>query len=447
MGQTIQVFNEKAHRLLVLVILLVGLFEAAWGLLQLFGIVSSGHFRYAFSGSFYNPGPYACFLAVVMPLALNVSIHAGNKLQKTLGMSMVAACAILIPASLSRTALIAGAIGGVCATWDNISAIYHRTPKRLVIILVIITMIAAGAICVKKDSAKGRFLMWKIAMTAVADVPVNGVGWEHVAGCYGNAQEQYFASGEGTDDERLVADAPMFVFNEYLQIAIAFGPIAAFCVVGVMLGGINVALNNKSRGIAGCAISAAVVMFASYPFQFAIFVITITMIMLGAWWSSAYPIVRICGSIVTLSLCALFLTYNSTVDVGSRFAEGLLLHRSYNYKESNECLLELVGYSGDPMILNVIGKNYCSLGMPDSAEHYFTRSTHRCPNRIYPHYLLMQLYNDSAYHDHDALMRELSIVIETKEKIPSPAIDEMRTEARNILESLYGNRPHSVLNE
>ena len=72
MGQTIQVFNEKAHRLLVLVILLVGLFEAAWGLLQLFGIVSSGHFRYAFSGSFYNPGPYACFLAVVMPLALNV---------------------------------------------------------------------------------------------------------------------------------------------------------------------------------------------------------------------------------------------------------------------------------------------------------------------------------------------------------------------------------------
>ncbi len=99
------------------------------------------------------------------------------------------------------------------------------------------------------------------------------------------------------------------------------------------------------------------------------------------------------------------------------------------------------------MILNVIGKNYCSLGMPDSAEHYFTRSTHRCPNRIYPHYLLMQLYNDSAYHNYDALMRELSIVIETKEKIPSPAIDEMRTEARNILESLYGNRPHSVLNE
>ena len=49
------------------------------------------------------------------------------------------------------------------------------------------------------------------------------------------------------------------------------------------------------------------------------------------------------------------------------------------------------------MILNIIAKNYRALGQPDSAEHYLQKSVNRCPNRLYPHYLLMQLYGDSTF--------------------------------------------------
>ena len=87
------------------------------------------------------------------------------------------------------------------------------------------------------------------------------------------------------------------------------------------------------------------------------------------------------------------------------------------------------------MPLNIIGKNYQALGMPDSAAHYFRRAANRCPNRLYPHYLLMQLYADSASYDRDLMLQEARILATKKEKVPSPAVDEMRRKALTILNS------------
>ena len=97
-------------------------------------------------------------------------------------------------------------------------------------------IIAGGIYIVKKNSADGRLLMWKVAVQAAMEVPLTGVGWSDVAGTYGEAQEQYFASGKGSEQEIMVADAPEYVFNEYLQIAIAYGPLAAAGVI-VMIAG------------------------------------------------------------------------------------------------------------------------------------------------------------------------------------------------------------------
>ena len=56
--------------------------------------------------------------------------------------------------------------------------------------------------------------MWKIAAQAVLEHPWLGVGWENVAGAYGDAQERYFASGMASVQEKHVAGAPEYVFNE-----------------------------------------------------------------------------------------------------------------------------------------------------------------------------------------------------------------------------------------
>lgn len=349
---------------------------------------------------------------------------------------MVFLCAILIPATLSRTACMACIIGGCVACSDRIYAKCKGWDKfRWGIALVILAAIIVGIYMIKKESAEGRFLMWKVAARAAIEVPFNGVGWDRVAGVYGEAQEQYFVSGEGSEREILVADAPEYVFNEYLQVAIAYGIPIAIAMTAMLIGGIIVAVRNKAYGLAGSAVAVAVVMMASYPLQFTLFVVAIGLVLVGCYLSSKNLIINLLGTAVVIGACALFLTHNDTVDVRQEFGIGRSLHNMRKYRKSNDILLPLLSHSSDPMILNIIGKNYQSLGMPDSAEYYLMKSVNRCPNRFYPHYLLMNLYSDSLSHNQSKMIHEAEILTTKKEKIHSPAVEEMREKAREFLNS------------
>ena len=64
---------------------------------------------------------------------------------------------------------------------------------------------------------------------------------------------------------------------------------------------------------------------------------------------------------------------------------------------------EAMAHSNDPMILNIIGKNYQALGAYEKAEEYLIRSTHRLPGRIYPYYLLVKLYTKPEYQQPEKL--------------------------------------------
>lgn len=408
--------------------------EYMHGLLQLFGALPCPHHLYSYTGSFYNPGPYACFLAIGVPLALRWAVEPENKLQNFIGISMAMLSAILIPATMSRTALSACVIGTCVVLYSKTRSIFKTWGKyRIVNVLIIVVVTVVGAYHIKKESADGRLLIWKLATQASIAVPINGVGWDKVAGAYGEAQEKYFASNNGTETDILVADAPAYVFNEYLQVAIAFGIPAAVAMTTILIGGIIIALRNRSFGFAGAGAACAVVMSASYPLQFPMFVAAIGLVLIGCYLSSRSMIVSILGSAAVLGLCMMFLTNNHTEDVHTKFAICHSLHKTRKFRKSNDILLALLPHSSDPMILNIIGKNYQSLGIPDSAEYYLMKSTNRCPNRLYPHYLLMNLYSDSLNYNQSKMIHEAEILITMKEKVPSPAVDEMRQKARVIL--------------
>ena len=420
---------------------MLGMVEAAVGAIQWIGIQPSNHSDYPFTGSFYNPGPYACYLAVLLPIAVFAFRNTDHKLTfrmaRWLGTGMALACAILISASLSRTAMIAAVIGSAIAYWDELTEYIAKHKASYLIGILIAAVISAGGLyAIKKDSADGRLVMWKVAMRAAADAPLTGTGWDNVAGAYGEAQERYFESGRGTEEEKMVADAPEYVFNEYLQVAIAFGPFALVGMLGLMAGAFIVAFRMRDYGTAGSVAAIALVMAASYPLQFPLFTVTITIIILTAWISSNHVSVSLSGSALTVLACVLLLTHNQKTDVRTGFACGLSLHRSHDYRKSNNILLPLLEKSADPMILNIIGKNYQALGVPDSATHYMRKSTLRCPNRMYPHYLLMQLYADSVSFDRDKCMEEANAILSMPVKISSPAVDDMRRDANLTLQSL-----------
>ena len=72
--------------------------------------------------------------------------------------------------------------------------------------------------------------MWKISCLAIAESPVVGHGADGFVSAYGRAQEEYFANGEYSETEELVAGSPEYAFNEYLQIAVEFGVIILLVV-------------------------------------------------------------------------------------------------------------------------------------------------------------------------------------------------------------------------
>jgi hypothetical protein len=70
--------NSSSKYWMTVCFIITGLVEAVWGLMQLYGLERSQHPLFRTTGSFFNPGPYACYIAVVLPAALYFSIKYRN---------------------------------------------------------------------------------------------------------------------------------------------------------------------------------------------------------------------------------------------------------------------------------------------------------------------------------------------------------------------------------
>ena len=114
------------------------------------------------------------------------------------------------------------------------------------------------------------------------------------------------------------------------------------------------------------------------------------------------------------------------------FEYGHALHKLHRNEESNVVMKEALKVSGDPMILNIIGKNEQEAGNYAEAEYWLIRSTHRLPGRIYPYYLLAKLYSEPNYRDKDKFEDMKWNVLNRTPKVHSTAIEEMRQEVEEM---------------
>ena len=65
------------------VLIALGGIEAAWGMRQIYGLAVSNHSLYALTGSFYNPGPYSGYLAMIFPLCLHEWLNLKERTERT----------------------------------------------------------------------------------------------------------------------------------------------------------------------------------------------------------------------------------------------------------------------------------------------------------------------------------------------------------------------------
>ena len=56
-------------------LIIIGGYEAFLGFRQLYGFSVSNHSLYALTGSFYNPGPYMGYLAMVLPVIYYIIMY------------------------------------------------------------------------------------------------------------------------------------------------------------------------------------------------------------------------------------------------------------------------------------------------------------------------------------------------------------------------------------
>lgn len=326
-------------------------------------------------------------------------------------------------------------------------------------------MIGYALFQLKATSANGRLFMWKVSTLAIAESPVIGHGTGSFVSAYGRTQEDYFANGEYSETEELVAGSPEYAFNEYLQVAVEYG-IPFLLVVSLVIGFCLWKGSSEGRiGLCGSVISVLVFAFSSYPMQIPGFAVTFyfllaacvigrskiillffmsMMVLLGAyyWKNNQYDACKSwhCGKML-YNIGA----YRSAKEDYEKlypeltnrgaflFEYGYSLHKLKEYDNSTRILEEAMTHSNDPMILNIIGKNYQASGDYEKAEEYLIRSTHRLPGRIYPYYLLAKLYAEPKYLQPEKLKYAAEIVLTKEPKVQSTAVREMREEVKKLL--------------
>ena len=410
-----------------------GAAEAVWGLLQVYGYEPSNHSLYALTGSFYNPGPYSGFLAMCLPIALHEWLK-GRGIWKHLALVALVLMGVVLPSGMSRSAWLAALVAS-----GYVLAVHHwkavcRYWKAVLAGLLLLVVLGIGAYHWKKDSADGRLLMWKIAFTEVI-VPWNGVGWEYVAGAYGEGQERYFASGKGTEQEEYVAGAPEYVFNEYLQVGLAWGMHTVFGIVFLVIVCLKWGHVSRQYGVCGGLLSLSVFAFSSYPFQFMEFILAFLALLVACAMGYRKKWVGALALVLGIGIGAYLADNRPQKNARQMFEQAHALHKAGKWWASTELLKETMKVSSDAMVLNIIGKNFQAMGQPKVAEHWYVRSTHRLPNRIYPYYLLAKLYSDHPdVFPKEKLEWAARMVQEKEPKVQSTAIRQMREEVKKLLE-------------
>ncbi|WP_308765128.1 O-antigen ligase family protein [uncultured Bacteroides sp.] len=471
-------------RMVVWTLIMLGGMQAVWGLRQIYGLSYSNHSLFAVTGSFFNPGPYSGYLAMVFPLCLNEWLALKSKKNKRwteeAGCYIALAAMLLIicvlPSGMSRSAWLAAAISGLWIygmhrNWRSMLNNFWIKDKRRVlwiasISFVVLFLLLGAAFYLKKDSANGRLFMWKISLSAIADKPLLGHGRGSFSATYGAFQEAYFSRGDFSPQEELVAGSPEYAFNEYLQIAVEWGIPMLLCIVLALAFCLWFGVKNGQLSACGGVISLMVFSFSSYPLQYPAFVISLLFLLMACLIANSRKWILLVFAIVMGGLgsslwcndkseacrewanARIFYLSGNLKEAQKDyerlypllrnratflFEYGHCLHKQKKYEASNVILKEAATCSCDPMILNIIGKNYQQMGEYVEAEKFLIRSTHLLPGRIYPYYLLAKLYAEPEFYNSDKLRQSVEIVLTKEPKVQSTAVKQMREEARKLL--------------
>jgi O-antigen polymerase len=379
---TIRIIETKHLIWILCGVLISGTIQAIHGNLQLLGYYPSNHSGFKMTGSFFNPGPYAGFLAAVLPIAFGLYLFK-NKIKESMSffgfhklkmwqiltkyffeyMPFIGLVSILIvlPASRSRAAWLAVILSSLVlmeCRYSILNQLYNRVSKlkKLSIVVIGVIILATGlygTYNLKKGSSDGRLFIWNVCGQIIKNNPLQGVGFDRFKAHYMNYQAEYF-NNDNESSNSLVADNSYYAFNEFLQFVVEEGFLGTILLVWGMV----LTFRTKTKDthqylgyivIAGI-ITIAVFAFFSYPMQILpIKLVLVTLIAILAsldknkWWcqfKESNNIVMYFGKLI--SICCLFyvlvhgFVYTKTIDQALKNWQTAFT--TYNYSDYESAL-------------------------------------------------------------------------------------------------------------
>ena len=459
---------------LAMLILMGGAIESVWGFVQMLN-GSSRHGMFLLTGSFLNPGPYSAYpmMGAVIGMVLLSSRLGPNfcpghyccgitpKVIKTVIEVLMLTCLMVLPATWSRAAWVGT---GLVALWAFRSR-YWQWRWWLWSSLLALAIVA---FFVKQGSAEGRLITWSAALVSWWQEPWFGVGF----GGFRHAVAEGIATLYGHDSHLFGdfrnAGVTEYACNAPLQILVEQGLTGALLCCGAAAVALK-KMHAVCRPLLFCLLSLLLFSCFSYPFEMLPYRIILVLALAltascaaqtdekpHAFWR---PALLGCAAIaISLPLGAetaarLDDEADTRVIAGMHddfflkdlysslplnrdnptilFRVAQLLQDQQRWRDSNAVLRMGTEVSADPMFYVLQGNNYQQMGFDNLAEEAYLKAFAIMPNRLYPLYQLMLLYQKIGRHPQALDVARQIVGMEPK--IQSPATDEMQRKAKELL--------------
>ncbi len=540
---------EPNYRLLLMIfVMLAGAAQAIYGNLQLYGIYPSYHNLFKLTGSFFNPGPYSGYLVSIFPVAVGIYfmsvkhsivsncaasnpffvsvfsfvksvavvlegtnnkdiVNIRNRSNLTISAAIIRIIAIItiisvllvLPAGCSRAAWLAAVLSTIFlfAAKGKISELWHQfvgTSRRkwLLYTLIIIAALAitSGLYRMKKNSADGRMLIWKVTINAIKEQPLLGHGIEKFKVFYMEGQADYF-KGNPDSPETVVAGDNNYAFNEPLRIASETGLIGLALVLLVIWSVFGNGKSDKRKQVdtddlflLSRAGLLSVFIFGCFSYPAEIVSIMVNLILYLAIISgSQQPIftmpvsamhwnlfVRLIPAMALVAIAILaskqldrinndytqwneaYTTYSMGAyeDATDEYEKtypllknngdylinyGKALSMAGKHEKAIEILERSKSFVNNTILYTALGDSYKATGQTSKAEIAYIHAWQMVPSRFYPKYLLAKLYDETGQHEKAVSTAKELLIKEVK--IKSTAVKEIKEEMKKMIEKYW----------
>ena len=452
-------------------VIVVSLFMSLYGIAQYIGLISSRHL-FMVVGSFDNPAGYASMLSMSIPFVCYY-IYSDKCDKKTPLWFIYFVIVLAITLSASRTGILISIIISVTYIIKRYKINFSNVTLWLKFIMMLLVIaIILGFYIFKKDSTKGRVIIWRCTWEMIKEKPWFGHGYKSFEAKYMLYQADYFEQNKKSD-YILLSDNVKHPFNEFILLIVEFGFFAFFLFLLFVIQLILLyrkRQTDESFSLMLSLLAIAIFSFFSYPFQYPhtwlIFFMCVQLILFDnrekqckIYWPSKFIVVF--SSILLFSITVKEMYFENKwylIEHKRKFGniqeviatyETLYPHLKknayflYNYAAKlnyfgyyeRSCFLvdKCRNYFNDYDVQMLIADNLFHLEEWNKAKNHYSKAFYMCPNRFVP---LNQLHKIAILENDSNMARKIAcLIIDKPTKVPSATVYKIKQKMQQYLET------------